>query len=710
MKSLLSNIQCSFVKHRLHFKQQARTSRGAYSVRDVWYVTVRPENDRNRWGIGECAPLPDLSCDALPNYEQILTDACHHLEQQGHLDTERLRPYPSILFGLETAIRHLEAGSFALWDTPFSRGEAGIPINGLIWMSDYADMLKQIETKLSAGFRCIKLKIGAIDFEEEMTLLRHIRNHFPAKDLELRVDANGAFTPKEAPGKLNRLTELDIHSIEQPIRAGQWEAMAQLIAKTSLPVALDEELIGVHSLEEKRRLLNVIHPRYIILKPSLHGGFCGCDEWIEEAEKLNIGRWMTSALESNIGLNAIAQKCATFNNPLPQGLGTGQLFHDNIDLPLFIRKDCLWFEKSLEHHCEGDSPKQSTSKSSKGDFSPPSGRQGGGLLHSVRKDDNLQTFLSEWYNESPVMTVQTSGSTGMPKSIVVEKKKMINSAQMTCSFLNLKKGDKSLLCLPPEYIAGQMMVVRALTAGLDLIVRDPSGNPLADVDTPLRFAAMTPMQVYNSLQVPEEKERLMQIEILLIGGGAIDSDLNRILKTLPNVIYSTYGMTETLSHIALRRLNGAEASDYYMPFPSVKLSLSPEKTLIIEAFQVADEIIYTNDIAELLPDGRFRILGRRDNIINSGGIKIQAETVEEALRSGISGDFAVTSVPHPKFGEAVVLLLSKKQTVSSEQINTLLPTYQRPKYVQITETIPLTPNGKIDRKACRELAMKHFPK
>jgi o-succinylbenzoate synthase len=338
MKSI-SNIH-----RQLHFKQPARTSRGAYSVRDVWYVKIRSDK-HERWGIGECAPLPDLSCDALPDYERILADACRNLEQEGQLNVERLRPYPSILFGLETAVRHFETGSFALWDTPFSRGETGIPINGLIWMSDYPNMLKQVETKIAAGFRCIKLKIGAIGFEEELDLLRFIRNHFPANELQLRVDANGAFSPKDAPDKLIRLAELDIHSIEQPICAGQWEAMAQLAAQTPVPIALDEELIGVHRPEDKRRLLNTIRPQYIILKPSLHGSFCGCDEWIEEAGKLGIGWWMTSALESNIGLNAIAQKCATFDNPVPQGLGTGQLFTDNVDLPLFVRKDCLWFLK-----------------------------------------------------------------------------------------------------------------------------------------------------------------------------------------------------------------------------------------------------------------------------------------------------------------------------------------------------------------------------
>ena len=687
-----ANIQCSFVKSQLHFRQPARTSRGAYAVRDVWYVKILSNEHPERWGIGECAPLPDLSCDVFSDYEQILADACHDLEQKGYIDCERLRPYPSILFGLETAVRHFEAGSFALWDTSFARGETGIPINGLIWMSGYADMLKQIETKIAAGFRCIKLKIGAIDFEEELALLRYIRNHFSVKDLELRVDANGAFSPGDAPYKLNRLAELAIHSIEQPIRAGQWEAMARLIATTPLPIALDEELIDVHHLKDKRLLLNTIRPHYLILKPSLHGGFFGCDEWIEEAEKLGIGWWMTSALETNIGLNAVAQKCATFNNPLPQGLGTGQLFIDNIDLPLFVRKDCLWFE-----------PKPDSFSSPSDLLSFSSGKH---ALFIQNRHAGLQSFLSEWFNESSVMTVQTSGSTGTPKPIAVSKERMIQSAQMTCSFLKLNKGDKALLCLPLQYISGQMMVVRALTVGLDLIIRNPSGNPLSDLQTPLCFAAMTPMQVYNSLQVPEGKERLMQIGILLIGGGAIEPELSRALQTFPNLVYSTYGMTETLSHIALRRLNGIEASDYYTPFPSVQLTLSQEKTLIIEAPQVSDAIIYTNDIAELLPDGRFRILGRKDNIINSGGIKMQAEEIEEKLRSVLSGNFAITSVPHPKYGEAVVLLIPQNQTISQEQIITLLPVFHRPKYILKIETLPLTPTGKIDRPACRKLAAK----
>lgn len=329
----------------LHFKQPAGTSRGTYTTRKVWYIYLSTTEYPERVGVGECAPLPKLSCDDLPDYEQILCNACRCLEQTGELDTEALRDYPSILFGLETALRHYETQSWALWDTPFSRGETGIPINGLIWMGDFDRMLQQIELKMQLGYRCIKLKIGAINFEEELALLKHIRAHYSAREIELRVDANGAFSPVDAMEKLNRLAELELHSIEQPIRAGQWEEMARLTVDTPLPIALDEELIGCNTPEGKQDLLTSVRPQYIILKPSLHGGISGGNEWIAEAEKQHIGWWITSALESNIGLNAIAQWCATFRNLLPQGLGTGLLFTDNIEMPLEIRKDCLWFCK-----------------------------------------------------------------------------------------------------------------------------------------------------------------------------------------------------------------------------------------------------------------------------------------------------------------------------------------------------------------------------
>ncbi len=346
--------------------------------------------------------------------------------------------------------------------------------------------------------------------------------------------------------------------------------------------------------------------------------------------------------------------------------------------------------------------------------------------------DDLDLFLSEWHNDSPVLEVQTSGSTGTPKRIMVHKKQMENSARLTCDYLGLRQGDKALLCMPLRYIAGKMMVVRSLVAGLDLVVCEPSGHPMQDIETPLRFAAMIPLQVYNTLQVPEERERLCRTDILIVGGGSIDRELEKEIQALPNQVYSTYGMTETLSHIALRRLNGPDASPYYTPFPSVSLSLSADNTLVINAPLVTDETLVTNDVAELLPDGRFRILGRKDNIINSGGIKIQIESVEEALRPIISTNFAITSVPDPKFGEIVVLLVAigyghypyqdnasiltgtdplslpgqRLYPDSLEKALETIPKYQRPKRVLQVEAIPLTGSGKIDRAACRKLAIQ----
>ena len=327
----------------LHFKQPAGTSRGVYTERKIWLVKM---TDRDAVGIGECAPLPKLSCDDIPHYAEVLRRFCDEVERSGQLDTEALRDYPSMLFGLETAML-----SFAKTQhlTPFSKGEVGIPINGLVWMGTYEEMNERIEQKLAQGFHCIKLKIGAIDFDAELELIKKIRERFSHQEVELRVDANGAFPFDEALYKLELLSQYALHSIEQPIKAGQWANMAELCRESPLPIALDEELIGVNDPDQKRQMLNIIRPRYIILKPSLHGGMMGVREWIDIANDMDIGSWITSALESNIGLNAIAQFCADVygdNIPMPQGLGTGQLFTDNIPMPLEIRGDKLWISKN----------------------------------------------------------------------------------------------------------------------------------------------------------------------------------------------------------------------------------------------------------------------------------------------------------------------------------------------------------------------------
>ena len=335
---------------------------------------------------------------------------------------------------------------------------------------------------------------------------------------------------------------------------------------------------------------------------------------------------------------------------------------------------------------------------------------------------SLEEFLEEWNNDSPYVEVKTSGSTGEPKRMLVEKQRMRASARITCDFLGLKAGDTALLCMSLDYIAGKMMVVRAIERNLRLIVVEPSGHPLAEQicrEWDLRsfrpllaspnigeeLAAMVPMQVYNSLQVPEERERLKQIKHLIIGGGAIDEAMAEELKTFPNHVWSTYGMTETLSHIALRRLSGPEASEWYTPFPSVSVSLNGEGCLVIDAPEVCKERLVTNDIAELATNNySFRILGRRDNVICSGGIKIQAEEVERMLKAHLRVPYLISKRPDKKFGEVVVLLTEGDVEEAKKVCEAVLPKFQRPKaYIHVSK-IPLTETKKPARRQAEVLA------
>ena len=321
---------------------------------------------------------------------------------------------------------------------------------------------------------------------------------------------------------------------------------------------------------------------------------------------------------------------------------------------------------------------------------------------------SLANFLTEWFDEHPTLKVHTSGSTGTPKELFVEKQRMLNSARATINFLGLKKGDTALLCMPLPYIAGKMVVVRALTAELNLLLVKPCGHPLHNISEVPVFAAMTPMQVFNSLEVPEERTKLMQIEHLIIGGGAIDLQMADVLKTFPHNVWSTYGMTETLSHIALRRLSGPKASYWYTPFEGVSLSLSNENTLVIDAPSVCPELLQTNDIVAFNEDGQFRILGRKDNTINTGGIKVQIEEVETKLHNLLPFPFFITSAPDPKFGEHIVLLVegSNPSEEILDKAFALLPVYWRPKAIITVNQLPLTGTGKPDRAKAKQIAQR----
>ena len=337
-------LQATFQKYTLQFKQPSGTSRGVLRTKDSWFIFLQNTDNPTIIGIGECGLLKGLSADDVPEYEVKVAEVCKHINNYEYWLSEGLRTFPSIHFGVEIALKDLASkGSKILFPSDFTEKEMPVPINGLIWMGQKSFMFDQIKTKLAAGFDCIKLKIGAIDFAAELDLLKYIRQQFSAQDIEIRVDANGAFSPQNALEKLKRLSEFDLHSIEQPIKQGQLQAMAELCEKTPLPIALDEELIGIFTSTEKRKVIETIRPQYLIFKPSFIGGYSGTQEWIDLCTEFDTPWWMTSALESNIGLNAIAQWTATLDNPMPQGLGTGQLYTNNIDSPLTVENGSIYY-------------------------------------------------------------------------------------------------------------------------------------------------------------------------------------------------------------------------------------------------------------------------------------------------------------------------------------------------------------------------------
>ncbi len=342
-------LKADYYPHTLKFKRPSGTSRGVLNEKKIWIVSVWEIDNPNVKGVGECNPLVGLSIDDVPDFENKLKWACDNIDQFSDEEVlaEELKFFPSIFFGIEMALLDLINGGKQIYfpASPFVKDMHPIKINGLIWMGEKDFMLEQIRQKIENGFTCIKLKIGAIDFWDEIELLKSIRNKFTEEELELRVDANGAFSVEYALDKLEVLSEMDLHSIEQPIKAGQVIEMQKLCETTPLDIALDEELIGIIGIGEKRKLLERIHPQYIILKPSLIGGFRGTNEWISVAGELGITWWITSALESNIGLNAIAQFTSVFNNPLPQGLGTGLLYTNNFDSKLELKGEWLYWKE-----------------------------------------------------------------------------------------------------------------------------------------------------------------------------------------------------------------------------------------------------------------------------------------------------------------------------------------------------------------------------
>lgn len=694
-------------RRKLQFKQPAGTSRGVMLDRTVWYVSLSYRSgERSAFGIGECAPLPGLSCDDVPDYEPRLREACAEWQRMGRIPYASLQDFPSILMGFETAARSLDGSlrrgdEFAVWDSPFYDGDEGILINGLVWMGTAEEMQARMDEKLAVGFRCVKLKIGALDFDRELDLIRSLRERYPPSKVELRLDANGAFPEEEAISRLRRLAAFGIHSIEQPIRAGRWEEMARICRESPIPVALDEELIGVNRNEERRRLLDTIRPHYIILKPTLHGAFSGCAEWERLAAERGIGFWYTSALESNVGLNAIAQwsgrqtadgGIAREERPkLPQGLGTGQLFVDNFErLTLSIEGEHLFLRSKEER---------------------------------FRRE--VDHFEHEWKDpDVATIVMHTSGSTGDPQPMSVAKEKMRAGAMRSLHALGIRPSQTALLCLPMRYVAGKMMWVRAAVGNLQLRLVAPSLHPFAELEEAPDFAALTPQQAAATLSVGRERALLEATGCVLLGGARVDDTLARALQTCRGAVWSSYGMTETLSHIALRRVNGESRSECYVPLDGVNLHTDGEGCLVIDDEVLGIRGLATHDLAALYEDGTFRIIGRTDNVVNSGGLKLQVESLENRLRA-LPFRFVLTGVADAALGEALSLLidrtsLSRAQAaawqctidgrlsqVYEDEVRELCRTYvekkEVPKYVFVADGIPHTETGKPARLSIRRL-------
>jgi o-succinylbenzoate synthase len=645
----------NWTKRTLTFKQPAGTSRGVMKSRDVWYIALS-ENGIN--GIGECAPLPGLSLDDFNQIESKLDEVCGNLGLFIQ-DLSLLQYFPSIRFGLEMAHLDLKnGGGQTYYDSPFTSSYSPISINGLIWMGDTDFMIPQVEEKLAEGWRCIKIKIGALDFDKECQILRLIRSEFSRDDVELRVDANGAFTENNVKEKLDRLAEFDLYSIEQPIQPGQWDLLSELCQCSSVPIALDEELIPLVEETKRIKMLDKANPQYLVLKPSLLGGFYESEKWIQLAEERNINWWITSALESNIGLNAISQWTAKMKPDEFQGLGTGQLFTNNIPSPLKVKSGKLYSDE-------------------------------------VPIFQDVNQFISEWMNGNDEMMLQTSGSTGTPKPITVKKDWMKNSARLTGRTFGLKEGDSALLCMPMKYVAGKMMVVRALELELDLKVVEPCSNPLKNINEPINFAAMVPLQLENSLK------DLAKVKKLIVGGGQVNSKLEEKLQSVSTHVYETYGMTETLTHVAIKPLNGPSKSDVFRALDDIDFELDGRGCLVINAPKMNPKPVITNDFIDLVDEKSFRWLGRYDNIINSGGIKIIPEVVEAKLSSIVPNRrFFIAGKSDKSLGEKVVLVVEgKRMDISCKSLDK----FEQPKEIHFIPEFVETKSGKIHRQTTLSL-------
>tara|TARA_B100000780_G_scaffold277684_1_gene248998 strand:- start:3580 stop:5574 length:1995 start_codon:yes stop_codon:yes gene_type:complete len=658
-----------FTSHPLEFKKPAKTSRDTLKNKPSFFLSIKDE--KGQTGTGECSLIPGLSLES----EEDALDALEKLTEHNFTSSASIPDsLPALKFAVETALIDQKREGPPSWID-------GITINGLVWMDDASAMLNQVDVLIEKGYKTIKLKVGTLPFYEEVDLLKEIRLRCPAHSFTLRIDANGAFS-KQTPDGLSALEKLkvlhqaglNLHSIEQPIAPGLISEMAELCASSPVPIALDEELIQIRTAAERRKLLEKIRPAYLVLKPSLLGGFKSSESWISIAESLSIGWWATSALESNVGLAEIAEWTSELLKSRPQlksmaqGLGTGSLYKNNIPSEMVISHGKLY---SSAYNAE------------------------------LKWPQGVSNAIEHWFKHPhSSFTYKTSGSTGKPRDITHTRTSIIASAKSTLTYFNLTPGDRAVLALPIDFIAGHMMIVRAIVGGLALEIVEPTAKPVFTKQAD--FIALTPLQCYSLL--PD----FPPVKTVLLGGGVVSDDLKR---KLPDGIdfYESYGMTETITHVAIRKLNRAGSTSPFEALPGVEFGISKDRTLCIDAPSRGVFGLVTDDVVELVDKKRFVWLGRKSSIINSGGIKVMPDVVEQKIYGIVKPlecAYLIKGEPDGSLGEKVTLQLdtnplSKNQEHKLlEEISRLedLEAHHEPKQISYGKIIKSN-RGKIKRNA-----------
>ena len=676
-------LDMEVVKRPLLFKKPAKTSRDVMTEKPCYYLKATDKYGKTV--LGECSMIPGLSMesenDAVAELNRIAAGSSLRM-------SDVPRELPSVRFAVEMVL--MEVCNVQL-ESEFSKGRMGLEINGLVWMDNMQSMLSQVDSLVKRGFKTIKLKVGALPREEELELLREVRRRCPAGEYTLRVDANGAF--HKAPlDKLNDLDEFQLHSIEQPIHSGNTGAMSELCSLTPVPIALDEELIGMYTKEEKEALLKEIGPDYIVLKPSLIGGLSEATEWIEVANSLSIGWWVTSALESNIGLTAIANWTGWLvehyegGELTVSGLGTGSLYLNNSDSDLDIIEGELWQNSvgALIH----DKKRWRLDAEGVREF----------YSDKLREPwtEDLASFLVQWFDSDNDIECMTSGSTGKPKRIKHTREALISSAEDTLQFFDLKRKSKLILVLPIEFIAGKMMVIRAITGNHDLIAINSNLETLWDINAD--FVALTPHQL-SIIKKNCTQEAFPPVATILFGGSPVsDAVLNGIPSEIN--IFEGYGMTETITHVALRkRVHGISPSPY-LALPGVSFRKTDDNKLVISAEKRKIKDLVTDDIIELHDYESFTWVSRASNIINSGGIKFIPEELERKLRTVIHYELVICGTEDSELGERIVLKIDcgeEAEDMINEKIRSVLVGKEVPKEI-VWGPILRNKSGKIIRK------------